>query len=114
MHDVLQATYGCSVELTLDLIGGKWKTVILAHLKESPLRYGELRTRIAKISDKMLTQRLRELTELGFVEAHDEAGRRTYRLTARGDSLRPALQALHDWGRAVADEHGVKLDHEPQ
>lgn len=111
MHDVLQASYGCSVELTLDLIGGKWKTVILAHLKESPLRYGELRARISKVSDKMLTQRLHELTDLGFVEAHEVSGRRTYRLTPRGDSLRPVLQALHDWGRAVADEHSVKLDH---
>jgi DNA-binding HxlR family transcriptional regulator len=60
--------YGCPVELTLDLLGGKWKTVILARLKQAPLRYGELRSVVPGLADKMLTQRLRDLEKAGFVE----------------------------------------------
>src|SRR5688572_12262304 len=53
----LARVYSCHVELALEILGGKWKPVILAHLKEGPLRYGELRTRIgSRLSDKMLTQ----------------------------------------------------------
>ena len=51
----------CPVELSLTLISGKWKPVLLAHLKEGPLRYGELRKLVPRLSDKMLTQRLAEL-----------------------------------------------------
>ncbi|TIT84977.1 MAG: helix-turn-helix transcriptional regulator, partial [Mesorhizobium sp.] len=47
--------YGCPVELALDALGGKWKTVILARIKERPLRYSELRRMIPSLSDKMLT-----------------------------------------------------------
>lgn len=48
--------YGCPVELTLDLIGGKWKTVILARLKQAPMRYGELRRAVPGLADKMFTR----------------------------------------------------------
>src|SRR4051812_22027803 len=56
----LSKTYGCPVELTLDFVGGKWRTVILAWLKEAPHRYGELRKRMPGVADKVLTQRLKE------------------------------------------------------
>jgi DNA-binding HxlR family transcriptional regulator len=102
--------YGCPVELSLDLIGGKWKTVILARLKEASLRYGELRRLIPELSDKVLTQRLRELEEAGFVgrSTGDDAQTR-YVLTAHGRSLAPALTALHDWGQAAALEAGARF-----
>lgn len=95
--------YGCPVELALERIGGKWKTVILARIKEGPVRYGDLRRSIPQLSDKVLTQRLHELVEAGLV-AHDVAdGRRScYTLTERGRALRPALAALYDWGAAEA------------
>ncbi len=51
-----EARYGCGVEFALSLLGGKWKTVLLAHLKERPRRYGELRVLVPAISDKMLTR----------------------------------------------------------
>ena len=54
----LRAQYGCPVELALEFVGGKWKTVILAYLKESPHRFGELRARLPNLSDKVLTERL--------------------------------------------------------
>ena len=55
----LRARYGCPVELALEFVGGKWKTVILAHLKESPLRYRDLRQRLPTVSDKVLTERVK-------------------------------------------------------
>lgn len=94
----LRKHYGCPVELAIELLGGKWKPVILAWLKESPMRYGELRRVIPALSDKVLTERLRDLREQGWVEVVD--GR--YRLTRRAESARPLLQALYDWGETVA------------
>jgi DNA-binding HxlR family transcriptional regulator len=104
----LRNHYGCPVELALDLLGGKWKPVILALLKESPMRYGELRRAIPALSDKVLTERLRDLLEQGWIEQTD--GR--YQLTTRADSARPLLQALYDWGQSVAAE--VNVTFEPQ
>jgi DNA-binding HxlR family transcriptional regulator len=105
----METTYNCAVELALDLLGAKWKPVLLAHLKEGPFRYSELAPRIPHLSDKMLTQRLRELTEDGFVEREGPR----YRLTAEGERLRPILDALYVWGRTIASERGVVLRGEP-
>jgi DNA-binding HxlR family transcriptional regulator len=53
--------YGCPVEFSLDLLRGKWKPVIMARLKQGPMRYGQLRRAIPRLSDKVLTERLRDL-----------------------------------------------------
>lgn len=108
----LRKAYGCPVELAVEFVGGKWKTVILAWLKESPLRYNELRTRIPGIADKVLTERLKDLEKLGLVEKVIDAGRRggyVYRLTDRGEQLRPALDALYAFGSAIASELPVTI-----
>jgi DNA-binding HxlR family transcriptional regulator len=98
------------VELTLDLLGGKWKTVILARLKNRPLRYGELRRAVPGLTDKMLTQRLRDLKDAGFVErAGRSDGQVHYRLTALGQSLGPALEGLYAWGSRVAPTIGARF-----
>jgi DNA-binding HxlR family transcriptional regulator len=104
--------YHCAVELTLDIVGGKWRTVILAHLKEGVHRYGELRRRMPDVSEKMLAQRLRELEadglvvrkDFGTVPPHVE-----YQLTEEGRSLAPVLQALYDWGTARAARTGTPI-----
>ena len=107
--------YGCPVELSLDLIGGKWKTVILARLKEGSLRYGELRRLIPGLSDKVLSQRLRELEEAGFVQrSTDPEGQTRYALTAHGLSLSPALTALYEWGASTASQVGARFRVTPQ
>src|SRR3979490_2053059 len=67
----MQKRYGCAVEIAVDVVGGKWRPVILAHLKEGVLRYGELRRLIPGLSEKMLVQRLRELEADGLVARHD-------------------------------------------
>jgi len=101
---------GCPTELALELLGGKWKTVILARLKGGPLRYGELRRLIPRLSDKVLTQRLADLQERGLVAREAVAGDGArYRLTPQAQALGPLLQELYDWGRAQADRLGVTV-----
>jgi DNA-binding HxlR family transcriptional regulator len=111
----LQKTFGCPVELSLDVLGGKWKPVIMARLKEKPLRYGELRQLIPALSDKVLTERLRDLELRGLVRRDNASagGKETvYRLTALGETLRPLLDALYAWGEGAAAELDVKFDKE--
>src|SRR5215510_6232672 len=101
----LRRKFSCPVELALEVLGGKWKTVILAHLKERSLRYAELRLLIPSLSDKMLTERLKDLEELGLVVRHKRGGRGSpsrYELTRRGRTLSPVLQGLYDWGEHIA------------
>ena len=102
-------TFGCPVELSLELLGGKWKAVILARLKDGPLRYGEIRRLIPQLSDKVLTERLADLQASGLVAPDGEERGRRYRLSARGESLRPILQALYDWGQAQASVLNVAI-----
>lgn len=108
----MKKTYGCPVELSLEFVGGKWRTVILAWLKEAPHRYGELRERISGLSDKVLTQRLKELEAMGLVARKRVETDRTaqaYALTPRGESLRPVLDALYAWGAGIAPELKVRV-----
>ena len=91
----------CPVEATLDLIGGKYKALILWHLSEGVLRFSELRNRISKATPKMLTQQLRELEEQALI--HREVypvipPKVEYSLTETGRSLLPILVAMRDWG----------------
>ena len=91
----------CPVEATLELIGGKYKALILWHLAEGKLRFSELRNVITSATPKMLTQQLREL------ESHQLIHREVYpiippkveySLTETGRSLMPILVAMRDWG----------------
>lgn len=92
------------------MLGGKWKTVILARIKEEPLRYSDLRRLIPSLSDKMLTQRLADLVDIGFVrlEAFPD-GKDRYVLTDRGRDLATTLQALYDWGSDHGRAIGVRF-----
>jgi len=102
--------YGCPVEFALDMLGGKWKTVILARIKEGPLRYSELRRMIPSLSEKMLSQRLGDLIEIGFVQLKTDAdGKERYTLTAVGRDLATTLQALYDWGETRGRAIGVRF-----
>ena len=90
--------YRCPVELTLDVIGGKWRAVILAHLKEGVHTYGTLRRKVPDISEKMFVQRLNELRATGLIHRTEVPPHVEYALTDEGRSLAPVLQALYDWG----------------
>ena len=91
----------CPVSATLDLIGGKYKALILWHLSEKKLRFSELRKVVQNATPKMLTQQLRELETSHLI--HREVfpvipPKVEYSLTETGRSLLPILVAMRDWG----------------
>lgn len=97
----MEKSDNCPVEATLDLIGGKYKALILWHLSSGTLRFSQLRDRITKATPKMLTQQLRELETQKLI--HREVypvipPRVEYSLTETGRSLLPILVAMRDWG----------------
>ncbi|MGW2426411.1 winged helix-turn-helix transcriptional regulator [Streptomyces sp. NPDC001709] len=105
--------FHCPVELTLEVIGGKWATVVLAHLKEGVHRYGVLRRRMPEVSEKVLSQRLRGLEARGLIERRSDGGNPPsveYRLTEEGLSLVPVLEALYVWGEQRAARTGVRIE----
>lgn len=92
----------CGVEVTLNLIGGKWKGLILWHLCQKTLRFSQLQRRTHGITQKMLTQQLRELERDGLIhrEVYPQVPPRVeYSLTTQGQSLSPLLQAMCQWGQ---------------
>jgi DNA-binding HxlR family transcriptional regulator len=93
----------------MEVLGGKWKTVILAYLKERPMRYSELRTLLPKLSDKVLTDRLRDLVHAGLVMQRRAARSDFYLLSERGESLRAILSGLYAWGLLHAKTFGVRV-----
>jgi DNA-binding HxlR family transcriptional regulator len=108
----LPKTLGCPVELSLQVLGGKWKPVIMSRLKEEPLRYSQLRQLIPALSDKVLTERLRDLEAQGLIsrtKAAPDAKETVYQLTPLGETLRPVLDALYAWGEGAAAQLDVRF-----
>jgi DNA-binding HxlR family transcriptional regulator len=106
-------SYRCPTELTLDVLGGKWKTVILCFLKERPYRYAELRKLMPNLSDKILTERLNDLIACGLVlkkRAPGQARIAVYVLTDRARSLQDILGDLYVWGKSHSAEFGVEIE----
>ena len=97
----MERIYHIGVEATLEVIGGKWKPIILCHLGNGPIRPGELRKKIPTITQKMLTQQLRELEQDGIVhrKVYNQVPPKVeYSLTEEGKSLREILVAMSVWG----------------
>ncbi|WP_125590888.1 winged helix-turn-helix transcriptional regulator [Companilactobacillus jidongensis] len=96
-----QSIYNIGVEATMSIIGGKWKPIILCHLKHQTMRTGQLRRAIPNITQKMLTQQLRELEDDGIVtrKVYNQIPPKVeYSLTEYGDSLNRILEELCLWG----------------
>ena len=96
---------GCAVEVTLSVMGGTWKPIILFHLLHGKKRFSELDRQIGGITQRMLTLQLRELEEAGIVErtVYAEVPPRVdYALTELGRSLQPVLIAMRNWGIAYS------------
>ena len=90
----------------IELIGKRWTGAIVCALTEGPLRFGELAKEVPGLSDRLLSQRLRELEEKGVVERVVEQGspvRVTYSLTEKGSGLRPVIGELRTWARRWQD-----------
>ncbi len=86
----------------IELIGKRWTGAIVWALTERPMRFGELVRAVPGLSDRLLSQRLRELEEEGLVQREVEAGtpvRVTYSLTAIGEQLGPSIQELSSWAQ---------------
>ena len=84
----------------IELIGKRWSGAIIWALSEGPMRFAELKRSIPGLSDRLLSQRLRELEEAGLTTREVEDGPQvkvTYSLTEMGEGLRPAVLALREW-----------------
>ncbi len=96
--------YYCSLELAMDIIGGKWKAIMLYHLKDGALRSGELQRTMSGITNKMFTQTARELELDGMIERKVYPvvpPKVEYFLTERGQSVLPIILQLARWGEDI-------------
>ncbi|PIF98317.1 helix-turn-helix domain-containing protein [Comamonas sp. 26] len=101
----LNSKSGCAVEVTLSVMGGTWKPIILFHLLHGKKRFGELGRSIGGITQRMLTLQLRELEEAAIVQrtVYAEVPPRVdYELTELGRSLQPVLIAMRNWGQGYS------------
>jgi len=102
-HKSFDCSAGCPVEVTLEMIGGKWKGLLLYHLLPGTQRFNALKRTLPNITQRMLTNQLRELEADGLVhrEVYAEVPPRVeYSLTEQGRSLAPVLAELRKWGEA--------------
>ncbi|GHO79227.1 putative HTH-type transcriptional regulator YybR [Ktedonobacter sp. SOSP1-85] len=93
--------YSCPVEATVDVIGGKWKSLIIYHLLAEKKRFGELQRLIPGVTLRMLTLQLRELEADGIIDRQvyrQVPPKVEYSLTSFGASLQPILQQMSKWG----------------
>ncbi|MBF4471553.1 winged helix-turn-helix transcriptional regulator [Flavobacterium sp. HJJ] len=97
--------YPCTVSLAMDLIGGKWKSVILYHLIEGEKRYNELRKEIPIITEMMLSIQLKQLEENNLINRKVTGTKPPlkviYNLTEFGKTFIPALEKINEWGHTV-------------
>ncbi len=98
--------FHCPVEATLSLIGGKYKPLVLWHLRTQPLHYMELQRLIPQATPKMLSQQLRDLEDCGMIHREvipEKPPRTIYSLTAFGRSVIPVIDAMCEWGKEHLD-----------
>lgn len=108
-HSRFDCSPGCSVEAAIGLIDGKWKSVILFHLLGGTLRFNEIRRQIPGVTQRMLTNQLRELEQDGLVDRKVYAQvppKVEYSLSPLGRSMEPVLLALKTWGDANIGLYG--------
>ncbi|PLT30457.1 winged helix-turn-helix transcriptional regulator [Peribacillus deserti] len=105
MGHISGKTFSCEKELTLAVIGGKWKMLILWHLKDGTKRFGELKSLMPGVTQRMLVNQLRELEDDFIV--HREVypvvpPKVEYSLTEEGKSLIPIIDAMYEWGKTYS------------
>ena len=110
---MVESRFNCPFELTIELIGGKWKGLILWHLYDKKvLRNGEMLRLMPRITQKMLTQQLREMEENGLVKRiiYEQVPPKVeYSLTEHGNALRPILEMMIAWGVEYAKEKNITI-----
>ncbi|MEO9477033.1 MAG: helix-turn-helix domain-containing protein [Cyclobacteriaceae bacterium] len=109
MHIVKGKEYPCCTSVTMGIIGGKWKTVILYHLMDGTLRYNELRKQMPGVTERTLSLQLKQLEEDGVVERKVYTSKPPlkveYSLTEFGKTLIPLLKSIAEWGDYVVENH---------
>ena len=107
MHTINGKEYPCCASVTMGLIGGKWKTVILFHLIEKPLRYNELRKTMPTVTERTLSLQLKTLEEDGIIQRKVYTTKPPlkveYALTDFGKTLIPLLKSIAEWGDYAVD-----------
>lgn len=106
-------TYHCALDITMDYIGGKWKTIVLWYLRNKTMRFGELKKQIPDITEKMLSLQLKDLENDGLVKrtVYAEVPLRVeYSLTDFGKTLSPVVEAIAKWGRNLGEEQGKIIE----
>ena len=109
----VETRFNCPFELTIELIGGKWKGLILWHLHDKKvLRNCEMLRLIPRITQKMLTQQLREMEENGLISRviYEQVPPKVeYSLTAHGEAIRPILEMMIVWGVEYARDNNIVI-----
>lgn len=102
--------YPCTISLAMDLIGGKWKAVILYHLKDVEKRYNELRKEMPNITEMTLSLQLKQLEKDGLVSrkvyGNKPPVKVIYSLTDFGKTFIPVLETITEWGNQIVSEKG--------
>lgn len=110
---MIESRFSCPFELTIELIGGKWKGLILWHLLDKKvLRNGEMLRLMPRITQKMLTQQLREMEENGLIRRviYEQVPPKVeYSLTTHGEALRPILDQMIEWGLIYARDNNIVI-----
>lgn len=101
--------YPCCASLTMGIIGGKWKTVILFHLMNEKLRYNELRKSMPIVTERTLSLQLKAMEEDGLIKRKVYTSKPPlkveYSLTDFGKTLIPLIQSIADWGDLVVEKY---------
>lgn len=109
MYRIKGKEYPCCTSVTMGIIGGKWKTVILFHLIEGTLRYSELRKRMIGVTERTLSLQLKTLEKDGVINRSVFTSkpplRVEYSLTNFGKTLVPLLKSIADWGDYVVERY---------
>lgn len=108
MDKVKKKKYNCPVDATLQFIGGKYKSIILWHLRDKTLRYNEIHKKIPGATDKMLTSQLRALETDGLIQRKVfpvVPPKTEYSLTDFGKTLLPVLEQMYEWGKTIYNEN---------
>ena len=109
MYKFKRKGYPCCTSLTMGIIGGKWKTVILFHLMKRTLRYNELRKEMPTVTERTLSLQLKTLEEDGIIKRKVYASKPPlkveYSLTDFGKTLIPLIQSIADWGNLVVEKY---------
>jgi DNA-binding HxlR family transcriptional regulator len=106
MLNYKKKNYFCQLDLGLEFIKGKWKALIICHLRNEPIRFLELQRRIEGITQKILTEQLKALEEEGIIlrVVYPEVPPRVeYELTEKGRELLPILDSIEEWAEKYLD-----------